>query len=219
MNYPCCEVQSRRSIECGAAARRTLLFPLRRWYPPACRPACQLPRPLTSSTTLFPSPLQSVTLHTTLGDIKIEVAADLVPRAAENFLAHCASGTYTGTKFHRNIPGFMVQGGDPTGTGKGGESVYGGFMADQVVEGLRHNGRGVVSFANNGPNTNGSQFFITYTKTPHLDGLYTIVGRVIWGLQVLDRMEAVEVGKKHRPLTDIVIEKVTVHANPLADLA
>ena len=113
----------------------------------------------------------------------------------------------------------MLQGGDFTrGNGTGGESIYGEKFADENFN-LKHQGPGTLSMANAGPNTNGSQFFITYTKTPHLDGLYTIVGRVIWGLQVLDRMEAVEVGKKHRPLTDIVIEKVTVHANPLADLA
>ncbi|KAJ0770024.1 putative peptidylprolyl isomerase [Helianthus annuus] len=111
----------------------------------------------------------------------------------KNFLALCASGYYDGTIFHRNIKGFMIQGGDPTGTGKGGTSIWGKKFNDEIRESLKHNARGVLSMANSGPNTNGSQFFITYAKQPHLNGLYTIFGKVIHGFEVLDLMEKVNV--------------------------
>jgi len=140
-----------------------------------------------------------------------------VPRAAFNFLALAASGAYTGTTFHRNIKGFMIQGGDPTGTGKGGDSIWGGTFDDELSGELRHDRRGVVSMANKGPNTNRAQFFITYGKQPHLNNKYTVVGRVIDGFEALDAMERVPVGKKDRPLTEVKLTHVTIHANPLAD--
>eukprot|EP00741_Cyanophora_paradoxa_P004215 tig00000789_g4093.t1 len=158
----------------------------------------------------------SVTLHTTLGDLKVEIFCDLSPKAAENFLALCASNYYDGTLFHRNIKGFMIQGGDPTGTGKGGESIYGHKFADEFNDQLKHNARGVLSMANSGPNTNGSQFFFTYGKHPHLNNNYTIFGRVIHGLETLDAMEKVPVDGKDRPLNPIKLERVTIHANPIA---
>ncbi|KAF7106225.1 hypothetical protein CFC21_106974 [Triticum aestivum] len=158
----------------------------------------------------------SVTLHTNLGDIKVEVHCDQVPRTAENFLALCASGYYDGTVFHRNIKGFMVQGGDPTGTGKGGASIWGGKFADEFREALKHGARGTLSMANSGPNTNGSQFFITYAKQPHLNGHYTVFAKVIHGFDVLDLMEKTPTGPADRPLAEIRLNRVTVHANPLA---
>ena len=117
--------------------------------------------------------MQSVTLHTTLGDLKLEIYCDEVPRTATNFLALCGSGYYDKTIFHRNIKGFMIQGGDPTGTGKGGASIYNtpnGKFPDEIVETLKHSRRGIVSMANSGPNSNGSQFFITYKAHTHLNG-------------------------------------------------
>lgn len=117
--------------------------------------------------------MQSLTLHTTLGDLKLEIYCDEVPRTATNFLALCASGYYDKTVFHRNIKGFMIQGGDPTGTGKGGKSIYNtpnGKFQDEIVESLKHSRRGIVSMANSGPNSNGSQFFITYKAHTHLNG-------------------------------------------------
>lgn len=90
---------------------------------------------------------------------------------SQNFLALCASNQYDGTKFHRNIKGFMVQGGDPTGTGKGGLSIWGNKFKDEVKPHLKHNRRGILSMANSGPGTNGSQFFFTYAKAKHLDGM------------------------------------------------
>ncbi|GLE00730.1 hypothetical protein PINS_up009518 [Pythium insidiosum] len=152
----------------------------------------------------------SVTLHTTLGDLKIEVFCDTAPRTAENFLALCASGGYDGTRF--------PSGGDPTGTGKGGETIWGGKMDDEFHPQNRHNCRGIVSMANNGPNTNRQQFFITYAKQQHLNNVYTVFGKVIDGMEVLDAMEKAPVNAKNRPLKDIVIERVTIHANPIAEL-
>ncbi|EGD82740.1 cyp10l [Salpingoeca rosetta] len=160
----------------------------------------------------------SVTLHTDLGDIKIEIFCERVPRSAENFLALCASGYYDGTLIHRNIKGFIVQMGDPTGTGKGGESIWGGYFPDEFDITLKHNARGIVSMANQGPDTNGSQFFITYGKAPHLDRKYTIIGRMIDGFDTLEAIEKTPVkGKKHRPEIEIRIRSVTLHANPIAE--
>ncbi|KAL3159109.1 hypothetical protein ABBQ32_011106 [Trebouxia sp. C0010 RCD-2024] len=115
----------------------------------------------------------AVTLNTNLGSLKLELYCEQAPKAAENFLALCASGYYDGTLFHRNIKGFMIQGGDPTGTGKGGKSIFpspNGKFPDEITDTLKHTKRGIVSMANSGPNTNGSQFFITYNKHPHLNG-------------------------------------------------
>jgi len=162
----------------------------------------------------------AVTLHTDLGDIKIEVCCEKCPKSAENFLALCASDYYNGCTFHRNIKGFMVQTGDPTGTGKGGQSIWGHTYDDEFHESLRHNQRGVVSMANNGPNTNGSQFFITYDKQPHLDMKYTIIGKVIDGMEVLDSLEVLPVKERsYRPINDTKICSVTIHANPIANNA
>ncbi|XP_019472547.1 peptidyl-prolyl cis-trans isomerase-like 3 isoform X4 [Meleagris gallopavo] len=178
----------------------------------------------------------AVTLHTDVGDIKIELFCERTPKTCENFLALCASNYYNGCVFHRNIKGFMVQTGDPLGTGKGGTSIWGKKFEDEFSEYLKHSVRGVVSMANNGPNTNGSQFFITYGKQPHLDMKYTVFGkvlallhlggdseqfcfssRVIDGLETLDELEKLPVNEKtYRPLNDVRIKDITIHANPFA---
>ncbi|KAK5079054.1 Peptidyl-prolyl cis-trans isomerase cyp10 [Lithohypha guttulata] len=172
----------------------------------------------------------SVTLHTSHGDIKIEVYIETTPKAAENFLALCASGAYDETPFHRLVPDFMVQGGDtsqsPENTEehpvqKGGVSIWNDYFEDEIrIPALRHNMRGVVSMANKGPGTNGSQFFITLKDTPHLDGKNTIFGKVIDGAEeggTLERLESIEVDKKYRPKSEkVVLKSVTIHANPLA---
>ncbi|RXG69367.1 Peptidyl-prolyl cis-trans isomerase-like 3 [Armadillidium vulgare] len=119
----------------------------------------------------------SVTLHTDVGDIKIELFCEQCPKTCENFLALCSSGYYDGCPFHRNIKGFMVQTGDPTGTGKGGQSIWGKHFEDEVRDDLKHSVRGMVSMANKGPNTNLSQFFITYSAQPHLDLKYTVFAK------------------------------------------
>lgn len=161
----------------------------------------------------------SVTLHTNLGDLKIELFCEQTPRAAENFLALCGSGYYDNVNFHRNIKGFMIQGGDPSGTGKGGKSIYptpNGKFPDEIVDSLKHNKRGILSMANSGPNTNASQFFIIYKAHNHLNGKYTIFGHVIDGLDVLDKMERVPADARDMPNKPIIIERTTIHANPLA---
>lgn len=111
----------------------------------------------------------------------------------------------------------MFQTGDPTGTGKGGNSIWGDKFGDELRESLKHNTRGIVSMANSGPNTNASQFFITYAKAPHLDRKYTVFGKVIDGLDVLDYIEKVPVDAKNRPLQELRVQHIVIHANPLAD--
>jgi len=160
---------------------------------------------------------KSVTLQTSAGDIKIELFVESTPKTTLNFLAHAAQGTYNNCKIHRVIKGFLVQTGDPTGTGKGGESIWGGVFEDEIRPTLKHNARGVVSMANsNKPNTNGSQFFITLGRQPSLDGKFTVFGKVIDGLDVLDVIEKVAVDAKNRPTEPIQINKVVIRANPLA---
>lgn len=170
-------------------------------------------------------------MHTTHGDLKIEIFCETVPSTAENFLALCASGAYDETPFHRLIPDFMVQGGDtsqsPQNTEaqpiqKGGVSIWGGYFDDEIkIPILRHNIRGMVSMANKGPGTNGSQFFITLKEAPHLDGKNTVFGKVIDGAEeggTLEKFEAVEVDKKYRPKSEkVILKSITIHANPLAD--
>ena len=158
----------------------------------------------------------SVTLHTNLGDLKVELFCEDAPRTCENFLALCASEYYDNTSFHRNMKGFMIQGGDPTGTGRGGASIWGGKFPDEIRDTLKHTNRGVMSMANSGPNTNASQFFFTYVKCPHLNGKNTVFGKVIDGFTVLDMMEKTPGDEADRPLAEIRVNRVTIHANPLA---
>jgi peptidyl-prolyl cis-trans isomerase-like 3 len=158
----------------------------------------------------------SVTLVTNLGRIKLEIFCDRIPNASFNFLALAASNYYDNSLFHRNIKGFMVQGGDPSGTGKGGESIWGKPFVDEFHPDLKHDKRGVVSFANKGPDTNGSQFFICFGAQPHLNNQNTIIAQVIDGFDVLDAIERTPVVKKNRPVSDIIIERIIIHANPLA---
>ncbi len=136
---------------------------------------------------------------------------------AQNFLALCASGYYDGTVFHRNIKGFIVQGGDPTGTGRGGESIWKAPFPDEIQPHLAHTKRGIVSMANSGPGTNGSQFFITYAKQAQLNNVYTVFGQVIDGFETLDLMERVPCDEHDKPTNPIVIQSIEIHANPIAD--
>lgn len=161
----------------------------------------------------------SLTLETSHGDLKVELFCEHCPKTCENFLALCASGYYNNTIFHRNIKGFIVQGGDPTGLGDGGQSIFpGGIFEDEFVDNIKHDKRGMLSMANNGPNTNGSQFFITYSKQTSLDKVYTCFGKVIDGWETLDLMEREAVDSMDRPLNEIRLYKCKIHANPIADL-
>ncbi|KAK4973225.1 Peptidyl-prolyl cis-trans isomerase cyp10 [Elasticomyces elasticus] len=156
-------------------------------------------------------------LHTTHGPLKLELFCTACPRTTYNFLALCATSAYDSSAFHRSIPAFMIQGGAPASAPKVSNSIYGAPFEDEIKASLRHNGRGIVSMANKGANTNGSQFFVLFGPAPHLDGKNSVFGRVINGWETLDKMEAVEVDKKNRPKEEIKIESVTIHANPLAD--
>jgi cyclophilin family peptidyl-prolyl cis-trans isomerase len=124
----------------------------------------------------------SATISTDKGDIVIELFADRTPVTVNNFVFLAREGFYDGTIFHRVITGFMAQGGDPTGTGRGGPGYH---FADEFVSSLKHDKPGVFSMANAGPGTNGSQFFITHVPTPHLNNKHTVFGQVVSGMDVL----------------------------------
>ena len=153
-----------------------------------------------------------------IGYLKFELACEETPVSCRNFLALCASDYYIGTKIHRNIRGFMVQAGDPTGTGKGGESIYGRPFEDEIRDDLRHDKRGILSMANSGPNKNTSQFFITFAKHATLDNKFTVFGHLVDGFQTLDLIEKNPVDKANRPLNELVISEIIIHANPIADM-
>ncbi|HEX2194816.1 MAG TPA: peptidylprolyl isomerase [Candidatus Limnocylindria bacterium] len=119
------------------------------------------------------------------GEFVCELYAAQAPLTVENFVNLARSGFYDGTTFHRVIPGFMAQGGDPTGTGRGGPGYS---FGDEFSSELRHDAAGTLSMANAGPNTNGSQFFITFAATPHLDGRHTVFGRVVEGMEVVNSL-------------------------------
>ncbi|KAL1990507.1 hypothetical protein VTN49DRAFT_6346 [Thermomyces lanuginosus] len=150
----------------------------------------------------------SAILHTTMGDIHIRLFPSAAPKAVENFVTHARNGYYNNTIFHRVIRKFMIQGGDPNGDGTGGESIWGGEFEDEFSS-LRHDRPYTVSMANAGPNTNGSQFFITTEKTPWLDGKHTIFGRAVAGLDVIHRIENVKTYKE-KPEVDVKIVSITV---------
>ncbi|CAH9105318.1 unnamed protein product [Cuscuta europaea] len=158
-----------------------------------------------------------VRLQTTHGDLNIELHCDLTPRTCENFITLCERGYYNGLAFHRSIRNFMIQGGDPTGTGRGGESIWGKPFKDEVNSKLLHSGRGVVSMANSGPHSNGSQFFILYKSANHLNYKHSVFGMVVGGLTTLSAMEKVPVDDNDRPLEDIKIIDVEVYVNPYTE--
>jgi cyclophilin family peptidyl-prolyl cis-trans isomerase len=134
--------------------------------------------------------------RTERGDFTVELYADRAPLTVENFVNLARSGFYDGTTFHRVIGGFMAQGGDPTGTGRGGPGYQ---FRDEFHPTLRHDGPGVLSMANAGPGTNGSQFFITYGPTPHLDGKHSVFGRVIEGMDVVRSLRERDPGRDPNP--------------------
>ncbi|KAK5991033.1 Peptidyl-prolyl cis-trans isomerase-like 1 [Cladobotryum mycophilum] len=152
----------------------------------------------------------NVVLKTSMGDITLELYTQHAPKACKNFSTLITRGYYNSTIFHRIIPNFMVQGGDPTGTGRGGSSIYGEKFEDEIDPALKHTGAGILSMANAGPNTNGSQFFITLAPTPWLDGKHTIFGRVKNGMNVLKRMGLVPTGAEDRPAEDVKLERAFI---------
>ena len=175
-----------------------------------------------------------VTLHTSEGDVQVELFDDRAPRTVENFLelarhdpaadAEPAPDTvtwedpetgevrgdslYEGAEFHRIIEDFMIQGGDPTGTGRGGPGYE---FDDEFHDDLRHDAAGKLSMANSGPDTNGSQFFITLDAQPHLDGKHAVFGEVAEGMDVVEAIGTKPTGREDEPLDDVLIESVTIH--------
>lgn len=178
-----------------------------------------------------------VVMNTTMGAIKIKLFPEVAPKTVENFITHAENGYYDGIIFHRIIQDFMIQGGDPTGTGMGGESIYGSTFEDEFSD-KAFNLRGALSMANAGPGTNGSQFFIVQASrvdssmlsqmkkagypeeiieaystnggTPWLDNKHTVFGQVIEGLEVVDKMTTVKRNGSDKPLEDIKIESIEV---------
>ena len=159
-----------------------------------------------------------VRLVTRLGPLSLELHCDLAPRTCENFLRLAAAGAYDGTLLHRNIPGFMVQGGDPTGTGRGGASAYGAPFADEFHAQLGHSARGVLSMANSGPNSNGSQFFLTYAPCGHLDRKHSVFGRLVGGEAVLGALEKLPVDSSDRPREEVRVLRVEVFSDPTREV-
>ncbi|MBI3317589.1 MAG: peptidylprolyl isomerase [Candidatus Omnitrophica bacterium] len=146
-------------------------------------------------------------LETTRGRIVIELYQDKAPKTAENFITLARKGFYNGILFHRVIPGFMIQTGDPTGTGRGGPGYT---FADEFSPELRHNAPGIVSMANAGPNTNGSQFFIALAPTPWLDDHHSVFGKVVEGMEVVKSIGAAKRDAGDRPLEPVAMSQVTI---------
>jgi cyclophilin family peptidyl-prolyl cis-trans isomerase len=144
-----------------------------------------------------PSKRYTAIMHTDKGDIQIELFAAQAPRTVNNFVALARDGFYNGTTFHRVIKDFMAQGGDPTGTGMGGPGYK--FADEPSALALKHQGKGILSMANAGPNTNGSQFFITYRTTDHLDGKHAVFGRVVSGMEVAEAIRERDPQRDRQP--------------------
>ena len=154
---------------------------------------------------------QIAILETSLGTVKMRLFPELAPKTVENFIGLINKGYYNGIIFHRVIPDFMIQGGDPTGTGRGGESFFGADFKDEFSPQLR-NIYGALSMANKGPGTNGSQFFIVQKKdgTSWLDGRHTVFGQVFEGMDIVDKIANADRDGMDKPLKDIKIVKAEV---------
>ncbi|GAA94130.1 uncharacterized protein L969DRAFT_93513 [Mixia osmundae IAM 14324] len=150
---------------------------------------------------------KGVVHETNLGAIEFELYWQHAPKTCQNFFELSRKGYYSGTLYHRVIADFMIQGGDPTATGRGGQSIWGKPFEDEITPDLRFVGAGILAMANSGPNTNGSQFFITLAPTPHLDKKHTIFGRVKSGMRVVERLGALAVDSSDRPKEEIKIVK------------
>ena len=147
------------------------------------------------------------TIKTNKGDMKFNLLSDAAPKAVGNFVTHAKNGYYDGLIFHRVIKDFMIQGGDPTGTGMGGPGYK---IKDEFGEGLKHDDEGILSMANAGPNTGGSQFFITLAPTPWLNGHHAIFGKVVEGMDVVRLIGVVPTDFRDRPREAVTMEKVEV---------
>lgn len=164
----------------------------------------------------MPNQRPIIEIETNLGTFEVALRPDIAPKASENFLTHAKEGYYNGIIFHRVIKGFMIQGGDPTGTGRGGKSIWGTPFEDEVTDSVKFDHPGLLAMANAGPKTNGSQFFITTAATPWLNKKHTIFGEVVKGYDVIQKIESVEKAPGDRPIQEVKIIKMTIK-NP-ADL-
>lgn len=151
-----------------------------------------------------------VVLETNQGPIEIELMPSVAPKACENFVTLARKGYYDGIIFHRVIKGFMIQGGDPTGTGRGGKSAWGKPFDDEFDKKVAFDAPGILAMANAGPGTNGSQFFITTAKTPWLNMHHTIFGKVTAGYDVVEKIENTATGPGDVPLAPQTIVKAVV---------
>ena len=153
---------------------------------------------MTNKTAVF---------NTNMGNFKIELFGDKAPLTVGNFIKLVEEGFYNGLIFHRVIPNFMIQSGCPHGTGYGGPGFT---IRDEFHPNLKHNTPGMLSMANAGPNTGGSQFFITVAPTPWLDGKHAIFGKVIEGMNVVEKISKVKTDRSDKPLQDITINNITI---------
>jgi len=153
-----------------------------------------------------------VVLETTQGRIEFKLFPAVAPKACENFVGLIEKGYYDGIVFHRIIPRFMIQGGDPTGSGRGGESFWGKKFADEVTTDVRFDKPGLLAMANAGPGTNGSQFFITTEKTPWLNMKHTIFGEVTEGYDAVEKLEQIPTDGNDRPVEEQKIIKASAEA-------
>jgi len=153
---------------------------------------------------------KQATIHTTMGDIVVKLFFQECPKTVENFTVHSKKGYYDNVIFHRVIQGFMIQTGDPQGDGTGGESIWGGEFEDEFNRTLKHDRPFTVSMANAGPNTNGSQFFVTTVPCPWLDNKHTVFGRVLQGMDVVQNIEKTPCNCDDRPLMDIKILTIKI---------
>lgn len=145
--------------------------------------------------------------ETNMGTFEVKLATDLAPKTSENFISLANKGFYNGLTFHRVIDNFMIQGGDPNGDGTGGPGYT---IKDEFTSKLLHDGEGVISMANAGPNTGGSQFFITLRDCPWLDGKHAVFGKVTKGMEVVRKIGKVQTDAADKPVQPVVIKKITI---------
>ena len=166
---------------------------------------------VTRSMNKDPGPANEIAvMKTSMGTITLRFFPKQAPMAVANFKGLAAKGYYDGITFHRVMDNFMIQGGDPTGTGYSGDSLWGGKFQDEFSPSLRFDHPGVLAMANSGPGTNGSQFFITQVPTPHLNDKHTIFGEVIEGMDVVNAICKVRTDDKNKPMQPVVIESLTI---------
>lgn len=173
----------------------------------APQPAPQQAQQAPQAAPAPAGPNRLAVFETSMGTFKAELFEDKAPLTAKNFITLSEKGFYNSLIFHRVIDGFMIQGGDPKGNGTGGPGYT---IPDEFHRDLKHSAAGFLSMANAGPNTGGSQFFITLKATPWLDGKHAVFGKVVDGLDVVQAIGKVKTGANDKPLTDVVIKKITI---------